>query len=328
MKRPPRLIDLHCAWPAQYAMETTQREPRFYEAIPVRLGQLDGYLGATSAAVIAVGRPAGEWPLQPDRWASLEALIAGVEAEFCGRLLMGPADLARWRDDAAGLTWGCLGVAGLGDLIADPADLDRLPGLFERGVRVFQPAALAMDRADAAAGLEAMGIPWLEALAALAPEGPGPRPALDLAGLGSAAVAEALAWFDAEPGRRSRLIPFISHGGFDGEASSDPLGRSNLGRIRAMGGPIGLSVGPPFVASAEELAAAVEAIASLPGGEEGVALGTAFLELDRTLPGLENAESVVRWAFRRFGPARAEALTFRAGARLLARLAGGPNPSA
>ena len=66
-------------------------------------------------------------------------MIARYEAEFCGRLLIGPADLSRWRSEPPdALTWGILGVAGLDHLVREHADLKQLASIFHRGVRVFQ----------------------------------------------------------------------------------------------------------------------------------------------------------------------------------------------
>lgn len=109
--RPPRLIDLRVDWFAQYAGEA----PPFdrFPPLPGRLGQLDGYLGATSAAFLAIDA----------------ALIPRAEAEFAGRLLAGPEDYRRWLDDPDGLTWAVLEIEGGSDL----------PGLFRRGVRSYRP---------------------------------------------------------------------------------------------------------------------------------------------------------------------------------------------
>ena len=90
-----RLIDLHCNWLRQYARETTTFDPAAHAAIPERLAQLTGYMTATSAAVLASARTAADWEAQPDPWRSLGELIARNEAEFSGRLLIGPADFTR-----------------------------------------------------------------------------------------------------------------------------------------------------------------------------------------------------------------------------------------
>src|SRR5436305_9674385 len=133
---PPRLIDLHTDWLLQYAPETTTFGPGLYEEVARRLGQADGYLQGTSAAVLSCYRRAEDWARQADPWAALGQLIARLEAEFPGRLLIGPDDLARCLDDRDGLCWGVIGIEGFDALVRAPADLARLPGLFARGVRL------------------------------------------------------------------------------------------------------------------------------------------------------------------------------------------------
>src|SRR4051794_29416527 len=101
-----RLIDLHTDWLLQYAPETTVFDPALYPRIPQRLPQAEGYLSGTSAAVLSCYRNADDWSRQPEPWQALGSLIARAEAEFSGRLLCGPADVARWDDDLDGLCWG------------------------------------------------------------------------------------------------------------------------------------------------------------------------------------------------------------------------------
>jgi membrane dipeptidase len=142
-----RLINLHCNWIWQYAPETTLFDPSLFPEIPQRLPQLDGYLTGTAAAVLACARPGADWERQPDPWPALNDLLVRYEAEFAGRLLMGPADVAHSRAEPVdGLCWGTLAVSGFDWLVRGPADLDRLPALFERGVRVFQPTEGAKSR--------------------------------------------------------------------------------------------------------------------------------------------------------------------------------------
>jgi membrane dipeptidase len=134
-----RLIDLHVDWLLQYAQETTVFDSALYPGVPDRVGQLDGYLQSSRAAILACYRRGDDWASQTDPWAALGPLITRIEAEFPGRLLIGPDDFDRWRDDRDGLTWGMIGVEGFDALIRSPEDLDQLPRLFERGVRLFQP---------------------------------------------------------------------------------------------------------------------------------------------------------------------------------------------
>ena len=132
-----RLIDLHVDWLLQYAGETTVFDPACYAGVNERLGQIQGYLQDTSAAVLACYRRADDWARHlANPWAALDELITRAEAEFPGRLLVGPDDLARWNAEPDGLCWGILGVEGFDPLIRAPDDLGHLAGLFERGVRV------------------------------------------------------------------------------------------------------------------------------------------------------------------------------------------------
>src|SRR4051794_17599820 len=128
-----RLIDLHTDWLLQYATETTVFDPALYERARGRVGQSEGYLQGTWAAVVSCYRSADDWATRRDPWDALGALLARVEAEFPGRLLIGPEDVARWLDDPGGLCWALIGVEGFDALVRGPDDLDRLPGLFERG---------------------------------------------------------------------------------------------------------------------------------------------------------------------------------------------------
>ena len=168
---PARLIDLHCDWLLQYAGETTDFDPGFIPESAACLGQAEGYLQGASASVIACYRDAGDWARHPDPWLALGSLIARIEAEFPGRLLIGPDDFARWRDDPEGLCWGVIGVEGFDALIRTPADLDRLARLFERGVRVFQPVYTATSLLAGSAssgddrGLTDLGRAFLDTLA-------------------------------------------------------------------------------------------------------------------------------------------------------------------
>ena len=320
MPRPIRLIDLHCDWVLQYATETTVFDPSLYPGIGACLSQAEGDLQGTSASVLACFRVADEWTRRADPWAALGDLIARIEAEFPGRLLIGHEDAARWRDDPDGLCWGVIGVEGFDSLVRTPADLDRLPGLFNRGVRVFQPvytersvlagsASAGDDR-----GLFDLGRAFLEVLSALAPGPSGPRPVLDLAHLNPIAASDVLDWFEADETRAGRLIPVYSHGALTHEGFDRPraISPENLARLRALGGVIGFSVSPPFYPTADALRAGIEAAAGMPfrgrPGYEGIAIGTDFLGVSQTLPGLGNVAEVMNWFETTFESATAAAL--------------------
>jgi len=318
MPRPPRLIDLHCDWLLQYAGETTVFDPALYPNVDARLGQSEGYLQDTSAAVFACYRRAEDWARQSDPWWALGELIARVEAEFPGRLLIGPDDFARWRDEPDALCWGVVGVEGFDALVRGPADLERLPALFSRGVRVFQPVYSPDNVLGGSStpgdgrGLTDLGRDFLAALADLAADGGGPRPVVDLAHLNPTAASDVLDWFEADSARLGRVAPAYTHGalryeGFDHPRAVTP---ENLARLRALGGLVGFT--PAFYATPDDFKAAIESAAALPflgePGYRGIAIGTDFLGVDHNPPGLGNVESVVSWAASAFPSDVAEAL--------------------
>lgn len=331
MTRPARLIDLRCNWLLQYAAETSVFAPSHYADVAPRISQVDGYLTGTSAAVLSCSRRAEDWESQPDPWAALGALVTRIEAEFSGRLLIGPEDFDRWEDDPEGLCWGVLGVDGFDFLIRSGADLDKLPALFDRGVRLFQPVegqrSLLGGSADPGddRGLTDLGRTFLQALG----EFQGPRPLLDLAHLNPLAMSEALDWLEADQKRLGRILPLYSHGApwRAGFVSPGGLTLENLRKLRAIGGVIGFSIGPPFFESTETLKVALEEAASVPfrgrPGFEGLAIGTNFLGVDQTLSGLGNVEQVGDWLTSNFPEPIAELLRFGNARALLGRMVSG-----
>ncbi len=331
-----RLVDLHTDWLLQYALETTLYDPSLYQRVRSRFNQVEGYLQATSAAVLSCFRGADDWAAQTDPWAALDTLITRVEAEFAGRILCSQNDLQRNRDDADGLCQAVIGIEGFDFLIRDAADLERLRALFDRGVRLFQPTYTASSKLAGSSqpgddrGLADLGRDFLEALAVLgpAPGKTGPRALVDLAHLNPRSCADILEWFEREPARLDRLTPVYSHGapahaGFD---TPRALSNDNLTRLRALGGVVGFSVGPPFFNSPRALKAALEAAAELPfrgtPGIAGLAVGTDFMGVDQTLPELSNVEHVVSWIDGEFEPDTARSL-IAGNARTLIELACG-----
>jgi membrane dipeptidase len=318
--RPPRLIDLHTDWILQYAPETTVFDPALYPTVPDRLPQSEGYLHGTWIAVLSCYRNADDWASQSDPWSALGALLTRIEAEFPGRLLIGPADLARCLDDPEGLCWGMIGVEGFDALVRGPGDLDRLPGLFARGVRLFQPSYTATGvLAGSSApgddrGLTDLGRSFLDVLSGLGADSDGPRPLFDLAHLNPQSASDVLDWFESDGDRASRVIPVYSHGALrhDGFTTPRAITPESLGRLRALGGVIGFGVSPPFYASPGEIKAGIEAAAAIPflgrEGFEGIAIGTDFLGVSRTLPGLGNVPEVVAWITSTFDAGTASAL--------------------
>jgi membrane dipeptidase len=333
-----RLIDLHVDWLLQYAPESTVFDPSLYPGVAGRWGQLDGYLQATRAAILACYRQAEEWAGRADLWAALGELITRIEAEFPGRLLIGPDDFDRWQVDRDGLAWGMVGVEGFDALIGSVDDLARLPGLFERGIRLFQPIYGETSRLGGSSvagddrGLTDLGRAFLEVLAGLVPDPTGPRPLLDLAHMNPSTMSDVLGWFEADPSRAQRVLPVYSHGStvHPGFESPRAITLENLRRLRALGGHVGLGVSPPFFQASEQVKEAVEIVASIPfegrEGPEGIAIGTDFMGVDRTLPGLGNADEVVAWVQKNFDRPMAKDLLHDNALGLMARAMGVRRP--
>jgi membrane dipeptidase len=337
-----RVVDLHCEWLLQYATETTLFEPSAYGNVRDRLPALDGYLLGASAAVLFCSRKPDDWARRGDRWGTLGDMLARYEAEFAGRLLIGPEDLARFGSEPAdGLCWGMLGVAGLDFLVRDPAALDRLAGAFDRGVRVFQlvegPDNLLGGSAEAGdeRSLTELGLAVLDRLLELAPRvgHAGARPVVDVAGMNTHTLAKVLDWAEQDRARAERLVLLSSHGPLGGLAAESmgmmgtaAAAHENLRRFRDLGGVIGISPGPPAVASAEALRETIEAIASIPllgrPGYEGIGIGTNFLRLSALLPELTDVARLIAWLVRTFGAEAGRDLGERSARRLLARAAG------
>jgi membrane dipeptidase len=334
---PMRLIDLHCNWALQYACESSQYQAELYHDVPSCMGQVNGYLMGTAAAVLACGRRLADWAGHADPWRTLGDMIARYEAEFSGRLLLGPDDVERWRAEPPdGLCWGVLGIEGFDFLIREPGDLVHLPGLFERGVRVFQLVQSGWTALGGAAmpgddrGLGDLGRAFLESLYALAPAAgqPGPRPVVDLANLNAQTTSDALAWFESDGTRPERLVLVRSCGALDPDDRQGNAGltRQDLTRFRALGGVIGLSVGATDYPSAIELKAGIERVAAIPfegrPGYEGMGIGTNFLALEQPIPRLENVSRITEWLTAEFGPEVASMFAQRNASKLLVRAAG------
>ncbi|MDB5352494.1 MAG: Zn-dependent dipeptidase microsomal dipeptidase [Planctomycetota bacterium] len=330
-QQPPRLIDLHTDWLLQYAPETNLYTPEMADHALKALPQAEGYLGATGAAILAVYRDSEDWEQRPDPWAALGDLITRIEAEFSGRLLFGPDDLARWHDDPDGLAWGLIAIEGFDYLIRSSDDLDRLPRLFDRGVRVFQPVYSAKSLLAGSSvpgddrGLTDLGRDFLEMLLATATSTEEPRPILDLAHLNPTSASDVLSWIEADGRRADGLIPVYSHGAVYREGFTRPraLTLENLKRLRALGGVVGFGVSPPFYETPEALRRSIEETAAIPyqgrAGYEGIAIGTDFMGVDQTLPGLENAPGVIAWVMSAFSAETARAILRENGLRLIER---------
>ena len=147
-----------------------------------------------------------------------------------------------------------LGVCGLDFLVQERADADRLAGLFERGVRVFQLVGSTTGRLAGSAGsaddrgLTELGRSCLSRIAEMTPNGDvGSRPILDLAHLNERSMTEVI---DAvvEAVRAGRLLLIYSHGAIAHSGSGGPraIDRQNLARLRAVGGVVGLTPAHPI----------------------------------------------------------------------------------
>jgi membrane dipeptidase len=331
-----RLVDLQCDWLRQYATETTVYEGGLYPEVPGRVGRLDGYMLGTSLAVLVCARKADDWSRQPDAWRSLGLMIARYEAEFAGRIIRDAGDVARWRSSPRdGLCWGVIGVAGFDFLVRKADDLDRLPALFERGVRVFQPVATSegilggsTDPGDDR-GLTELGRAFLARLAELAGgDDAGPRPVLDLAGMNARSMDDALRQLDDEPTLGAKMLVALSHGtvGYRDLLDGSSPDSRNLAVLRSRGGVIGLTPGLAGCETVEELKHLVDGIATLPcegrSGYEGIAIGSHLLGLENAASGLASARDLTRSLGRAFDRETAMAIASGNAGRLLLRSAG------
>ena len=226
---------------------------------------------------------------------------------------------------------------GFDFLIREPADLARLSGLFERGVRLFQlvdsGANLLAGSADSGddRGLTDLGKAFLASLAEIAAENAGPRSIIDLAGLNPRAMADVLEGLESAADRPRAPLPVYSHGaashaGFDGPRA---LSLDNLTRLRALGGVIGLSPGRPYFQTSDELRASIEVIAAVPcqgrAGYEGIAFGTDFVGIEQTVPGLDDVSKLCRWISRTFDRECGASLIDGSGRRLIDLAIGVPD---
>ena len=332
--RPLRLIDLHCDWLLQYASEITTFDRALYQGAEKRLGQAEGYLNGTRAAVFSCFRRDAEWKTLAKPWSALDALIARIEAEFSGRLLIGPEDHSRWADDPDGLCWGIIGVEGFDHLVVGPEDLQHLGRLFDRGVRLFQPIYGRSSQLGGSSeqgddrGLTDLGKRFVEELCGLGSNPDGPRPILDLAHCNPRTMSDVLGLLENDASKLDRIGLTYSHGAIDHEGCATPraLSLDNLKRLRGLGGYVGLSVGPPFYASKEALKAGIETVVDIPfrgqTGYNGIAIGTDFLGVDQTLDGLANVPEVVEWIDANFPRSDAERLIAKNGETLIGQMVG------
>ena len=226
-------------------------------------------------------------------------------------------------------------MTNLASLVREPADLDRLPGLFERGVRVFQigeftstalagTKTLGDDR-----GLTDLGRALLARLGELSTASrPGPTPILDLAGMNPRSIDDVLEWYERPCVNDGCLLLTFSHGGVQhqGSALRSTLNRDHLVRFRAIGGVVGVTSSVSCYQTIDELKAAIDEIASIPFegrvGYEGIAIGTDFLACEQFFPGLAHVDDIKSWIRRVFDREPANLLVAGNASRLLVRAAG------
>ena len=235
------------------------------------------------------------------------------------------------------MSWAVIGVEGFDSLVRSSEDLARIPRLFERGVRLFQPvyspssvlggsSAPGDDR-----GMTELGLRFLDMV--LGCSAARTRPMLDLAHLNPSSMADVLSWFEDDADRPRRVIPIYSHGtpshpGFDAPRA---ITLDNLRRLRAIGGFVGVGVSPPFFTAIDQVKPAIESIAAIPFegrvGYEGIGIGTDFLGVSTTLHGLANAVEVVEWFAANFDRPTASSLLFDNAKTLLGRVTGASSRS-
>jgi membrane dipeptidase len=314
---PPRFIDLRIDWLAQYAPETKLFGPESNARASRDLARIEGYLGATSAAFLMLGRDREDWARRPDSWAALGDLIARSEAEFPGRVLRSGEDYSRWQSEPDHLTWIVLGIGGFESLIASKADLNRLPMLFERGVRVFQPFSTAAASEAVLLENNDLLISFLETLESLNPDSAGPRPILDLAGMEDCTTNEALSWLEAkEPHARRVLIT----------KSSGPMEAETTVRLRRLGGFTVLSASSSSFDSLASLRFAIESVASISldgeTGYTGIGLATDAFGDGNGLASVVTVADLVSWTVKVWGSSAATALLRDNATAWIARIVG------
>lgn len=292
-RRPPvRLVDLHVRWLWQYAPEVSWLDPALAAVVPPRLPQTAGYLSDTAAAVVMLGG----WPDDADPWTALREELARVDAEFCGRVLRDPEDVARWKAEPPhGLCWAMPGVAGLDRLVRHDDDLERLPALVDR-LRVVQLATQPVTTLADESGLTPLGVAAIAALDRASAAAARPV-AVELAELSPAARASVLDHLG------SGLIPLYSSAAAPDQASLPP---EESARIASAGGLLAVRPGR-----------------AVDPGTDAYAIATGFLGRDLATGEPGDAIAVLRWAASGREEPEFQALAAGRAGALLVRLAGG-----
>jgi membrane dipeptidase len=157
----------------------------------------------------------------------------------------------------------------------------------------------------------------------------GPRPILDIAGLNVRTTAEVLDWMESTHGAPASLLLVRSYGSLgvpNASAQNEDSTWENLVRMRSRGDVIGLSIGPPWFETIEDVRDAIDRVAEIPfcgrAGYEGVGIGTDFLNRERSFPGLEDVEGVLKWLAGSFPPEIAQQLACGNSRALIFRMIG------
>lgn len=313
---PARLVDLGIDWLRQYAGESTLYEAKVAPWPADRLAEVDGYLSSTVVALVWINPDPDS--AGPTAWASVMDRFARVEAEFAGRLLVGPADLERLDAEAPGsLTWAVVGLRNMAGLLESSDAADRFRILHRRGLRAIRPAADSLERLGAAID-----------------EPGGPGLLIDLTGQSDRAASEFLDRIGTHGRDEGPIVPIAT---LAPSTSGHPegLGAAVLGRLRDLGGLIGLRLRAVEPLGPDALAATIDTIASVPfrdrPGFEGIGLATDFLGEGRAIAGLDRAEAVLDWLASRYDRERASAIAAGNARRAIARVLGagsvvGPGP--
>ncbi len=288
---PPRLIDLHIDWMAQYRGET----PDSGEPCPLlTLSRLDGYLSTTRAAFLFDDSP-------PTPARSVDSWLARALAEFPGRILAIPEDYQRWQvNEPEPLCWAVLSL-GPAFTAALAQHNEQLHRLAERGVRVFSASNHPLP----------ILIPALLDLAVATKR----IFAIDLADLNDTAQADTLSWLEADPARPARLVPIISRA----KAAPPEIVHSPLSsRIADLDGLIAIQftgLSPAEVRSALDTLMAVS-----DSKKSSIALATDFLSPSTLTPELARVDLLLRSILESQEPAFARSIIEQNAVRLIARL--------
>ena len=309
---PLRLIDLAVEWPLQYAGEATTIDLADYPTVRDRLGQVDGYLSATLAAVLWFGPAPGA---RSDPWAEVARLMTAIESEFPGRILADPADLALFQAEPADtLTWVVPGLRGGSKLLQAADSRDRLAMLLDRGVRAVRLAGLVDQPPSPAEDRELTELERSALATLLTAASSGRSLLLDLAGLPARASGEVLTALE-QPTTSGRILPIVSLGGWrDGTIAG--LLPEDLARLKALGGLVGLCPAQTFHPDGKALAQPIE------HDPAGWAIGTGFLGIAEPIEGLGNAPDVLDWLSCRFDPPTARMIASDQARVLIERLIG------